>query len=85
MAEGSNPGFLYQQNTMRDALVAAVHFDVFHRFAGRVVMTNIAQTVNILQAVLLTDETTGTLVRTPTYHVFAMNTGHQDAQALAVH
>ncbi|WP_156250399.1 alpha-N-arabinofuranosidase [Pseudactinotalea terrae] len=82
---GTNPGFLYQQNTMRDALVASLHFDVFHEHAERLVMANIAQTVNVLQAMLLTDEATGELVLTPTYHVFEMNKGHQDAASLAVH
>jgi alpha-N-arabinofuranosidase len=81
--DGTNPGFLHQQNTMRDALVASVHFDIFHRHAGRVVMANIAQTVNVLQAMLLTDG--HTLVKTPTYHVFEMNVAHHDARALAVH
>ncbi len=80
--EGTNPAFLHQQNTMTDALVAAVHLDGFHRQAGRLVMANLAQTVNVLQAVLLTDEATGALIRTPTYHVFEMNKGHQDADAL---
>jgi alpha-L-arabinofuranosidase len=80
--EGTNPGFLYQQNTLRDALVASVHFDIFHRHADRVVMANIAQTVNVLQAMLLTDD--ATLIRTPTYHVFAMNVAHHDARSLAV-
>ncbi|MFE5408326.1 alpha-N-arabinofuranosidase [Microbacterium sp. NPDC056569] len=83
--EGTNPGFLYQQNTVRDALVAAVHFDAFHRNADRLVMANIAQTVNVLQAMLLTDAETGALVLTPTYHVFEMNRGHHDATSLAVH
>jgi alpha-N-arabinofuranosidase len=83
--KGTNPGFLYQQNTLRDALVASVHLDAFHRHAERVVMANIAQTVNVLQAMILTDPDTGALVLTPTYHVFAMNTGHHDAAALAVH
>jgi alpha-N-arabinofuranosidase len=82
---GTNPGFLYQQNTVRDALVAAVHFDAFHRHADRVVMANIAQTINVLQAVLLTDPDSGALVRTPTYHVFEMSTGHHDAASLDVH
>jgi alpha-L-arabinofuranosidase len=82
---GTNPGFLYQQNTLRDALVASIHFDAFHRHADRVVMANIAQTVNVLQAMILTDPETGALVRTPTYHVFEMNTGHHDAAALDVH
>ena len=80
--KGTNPGFLFQQNTLRDALVASVHFDAFHRHAGRVVMANIAQTVNVLQAMLLTDPETNELVRTPTFHVFAMNTGHHDARSL---
>ena len=82
---GTNPGFLYQQNTLRDALVASVHFDAFHRHADRLVMANIAQTVNVLQAMLLTDPETGALVKTPTFHVFAMNVGHHDAQALEAH
>ena len=81
---GTNPGFLYQQNTLRDALVASLHFDVFHAFADRVVMANIAQTVNVLQAMILTDPDTGALVLTPTYHVYAMNVGHHDASALQV-
>lgn len=82
---GTNPGFLFQQNTMRDALVAALHFDVFHRLAERVVMANIAQTVNVLQAMLLTDPADGTLVRTPTFHVFEMNKVHHDATSVPVH
>lgn len=82
---GTNPGFLHQQNTLRDALVAAVHLDAFHAHAERVVMANIAQTVNVLQAMILTDPQTGTLVLTPTYHVFEMGTAHHDARALAVH
>ena len=77
---GTNPGFLFQQNTLRDALVASVHFDAFHRHADRLVMANIAQTVNVLQAMLLTDG--DSLVLTPSYHVFAMNKGHHDAASL---
>ena len=80
---GTNPGFLYQQNTLRDALVAGLHFDIFHRHARRLVMANIAQTVNVLQAVLLTDG--AQLIRTPTYHVFEMNKRHHDATRLDVH
>ena len=83
--EGTNPGFLYQQNTLRDALVATIHLDVFHAFADRVAMANIAQTVNVLQAMILTDPDSGALVLTPTYHVYEMNTGHHDANQLAVH
>jgi alpha-L-arabinofuranosidase len=79
---GTHPGFLFQQNTLRDALTASLHFDAFHRHADRLVMANIAQTVNVLQAMLLTDGEA--LVRTPSYHVFAMNSAHQDADSLAV-
>ncbi|WP_029069136.1 alpha-N-arabinofuranosidase [Jonesia quinghaiensis] len=82
--EGTNPGFLYQQNTMRDALVASVHFDIFGKYADRLFMANIAQTVNVLQAMILTDPDTGALVLTPTYHVFEMNTAHHDAHVLDV-
>ena len=80
---GTNPGFLYQQNTLRDALVASVHFDIFHQHADRLVMANIAQTVNVLQAMVLTAGEH--LVLTPTYHVFEMNKGHHDAASLQVH
>jgi len=79
--EGTNPGFLYQQNTLRDALVASLHFDIFHQHR-RVVMTNIAQTINVLQAVLLTEG--DRMVRTPTYHVFEMNKEHHDATSLPI-
>ena len=71
----TNPGFLYQQNTLRDAMVAALHFHIFHRHAGRVTMANIAQTVNVLQAMILTDKEK--MLRTPTYWVFEMFKGHQ--------
>lgn len=81
--EGTNPGFLFQQNTVRDALVAGLHFDIFHRHARRLTMANIAQTVNVLQAMILTDGES--LVLTPTYHVFEMNKGHQDALQLGTH
>ncbi len=77
---GTNPGFLYQQNTLRDALVAGVHFDAFHTHADRLIMANIAQTINVLQAMILTDGEA--MVLTPTYHVFEMNKGHQDATVL---
>ncbi|MFC7406870.1 alpha-N-arabinofuranosidase [Georgenia alba] len=80
---GTNPGFLYQQNTMRDALVAAVHFDAFHDHADRLRLANIAQTVNVLQAMVLTDGTR--MVLTPTYHAFEMSSAHHDARALRVH
>ncbi|MDU0348702.1 alpha-L-arabinofuranosidase C-terminal domain-containing protein, partial [Actinomyces sp. MRS3W] len=81
---GTNPHFLQQDNTLRDALIASLHFDIFHRHAERVTMANLAQTVNVLQSPILTDEATGQLILTPTYHVFAMNVGHHDATRLDV-
>lgn len=77
---GHNPGFLYQQNTLRDALVAALTLDIFHRHAERVRMSNIAQMVNVLQAMILTDKEK--MILTPTYHVFEMYVPFQDATAL---
>ena len=79
---GSHPGFLYQQNSLRDALVAAIHFDIFHRHCDRVHMANIAQTVNVLQAMILTEEGSDRMVLTPTYHVFDMYKVHQNATLL---
>jgi len=79
---GSNPGFLQQEQTMRDALVAAMHLSIFANHAERVVMANLAQTINVLQAVLLTDGPT--LLKTPTYQVFKMSVPHQDASRLDV-
>ena len=76
------PGFLYQQNTLRDALVAALNFNIFHQHADRVTMANIAQTVNVLQAMILTDKEK--MLLTPTYHVFEMYKVHQDATFLPV-
>lgn len=79
---GTNPGFLYQQNTLRDALVAGINLNIFNNHCDRVRMANIAQTVNVLQAVILTegDKT----ILTPTYHVFEMYKVHQDATLLPV-
>ena len=77
---GTNPGFLYQQNTMRDAMVTALSLNIFNRHADRVVMANIAQMVNVLQAMILTDG--DRMLRTPTYHVFSMYRPHMNAQAL---
>jgi alpha-L-arabinofuranosidase len=79
---GTNPGFLYQQNTIRDGLVAALNFHIFHRHADRVKMANIAQTINVLQAMILTDKEK--LILTPTYHVFEMFKAHQDGEFLPV-
>ncbi len=75
--EGSQPGFLYQQNSIRDALVAALNFNIFHRHTRRLHMANIAQTVNVLQAVILTEGKT--MIRTPTYHAFEMYVPFQDS------
>jgi len=77
---GTNPGFLYQQNTQRDALVAALSLNVFNRHGDRVQMTNIAQTVNVLQAMALTDGPR--MLLTPTFHVFEMWKVHHDATHL---
>jgi len=80
---GSEPGFLKQQNTLRDALVAAIHLNIFNQHAERVRMANLAQTVNVLQALVFYDD--GQLVLTPTYHVFDMYKAHQDATLLPIH
>ena len=79
---GTNPGFLFQQNTLRDAIVASLNFHIFQRHADRVVMANIAQLVNVLQSLVLTDGPKMTV--TPTYHVFEMFKVHQDATSLPV-
>jgi len=76
----TNPGFLYQQNTLRDALVAGITFNIFNNHCDRVRMANIAQTINVLQAVVLTDKEK--MILTPTYHVFEMYKVHQDAELL---
>jgi alpha-L-arabinofuranosidase len=80
--EGTNPGFLHQQNTLRDAVVAALHFHVFHRHAARVTMANIAQTVNVLQAMILTDGPR--MVLTPTYWAFEMHRVHHGGTVLPI-
>ncbi len=77
---GTNPGFLYQQNTMRDAMVASVTLDIFNRRCDRVFMANIAQVVNVLQAIILTKE--DRMVLTPTYYVFDLYKNHMDAKEL---
>jgi alpha-N-arabinofuranosidase len=79
---GTNPGFLYQQNTLRDALVAGLHFNIFNNYAERVRMANIAQTINVLQAVILTQG--AEMILTPTYHAFDLYQVHQDAVKLPV-
>jgi len=79
---GREPGFLYQQNTLRDAVVAALNFNIFHRHTSRLHMANIAQTVNVLQAVILTDQEK--MVLTPTYHAFEMYRPFQDSTFIPV-
>jgi alpha-N-arabinofuranosidase len=74
---GSNPGFLYQQNSQRDAILAALNINIFARRADRVRMANIAQMINVLQAMILTDNEK--MLLTPTYHVFKMYLPFQDA------
>jgi alpha-N-arabinofuranosidase len=69
---------LYQQNSLRDAVLAALNFHVFHEFAGRLRMTNIAQMVNVLQAMILTDG--DRMLLTPTYHAFHMYRPFQGAR-----
>ena len=64
---GTNPGFLYQQNTMRDALIAGITLNIFNKHSDRVKMANLAQIVNVLQSVILTDG--ADMILTPTYHV----------------
>ncbi len=79
---GTNPGFLYQQNTMRDAMIAGVTLNIFNNHADRIRMANLAQTVNVLQAVVLTDKEK--MILTPTYHVMEMYNVHHDATMIPV-
>jgi alpha-N-arabinofuranosidase len=79
---GTNPGFLFQQNSLRDALVAATTLNIFNNHCDRVKMANIAQMVNVLQAMILTDNEK--MLLTPTYHVFEMFTVHHDAKRLSI-
>ncbi len=79
---GTNPRFLYQQNSMRDALAAALTLHIFNDHCDRVTMANIAQTINVLQALILTEEGSERMLLTPTYHIFEMYKVHQDATLL---
>ena len=79
---GTTPGFLAQQNSVRDALIAALNINIFARHADRVRMANIAQMINVLQAMILTDGPK--MVLTPTYHVFRMYVPFQDATSVPV-
>lgn len=75
---GTNPGFLYQQNTMRDAMIAGINLNLFNKHCGRIRMANIAQIANVLQSMVLTDNEK--MVLTPSYHVFKMYREHQNAE-----
>ncbi|MEO8016241.1 MAG: alpha-L-arabinofuranosidase C-terminal domain-containing protein [Pseudomonadota bacterium] len=77
---GTNPGFLFQQNTMRDAVLAGLNLNIFNNHADRVRMANIAQMINVLQAMVLTDKEK--MLVTPTYHVFEMYKPFQNATLL---
>ena len=79
---GSNPGFLVQQNSIRDAILAALNLNIFARHAERVRGSNIAQMINVLQAMIMTDKEK--MVLTPTYHVFQMYVPFQDATSIPV-
>ena len=79
---GTNPGHLYQQNSMRDAMVAAMSLNIFNKHTARLKMANIAQMVNVLQAMILTKGSE--IALTPTYHVFRMYNVHQDATSVPV-
>ena len=79
---GTNPGFLYQQNSLRDAILAAINLNIFNNHCDRVKMTNIAQTINVLQAVIFTDNEK--MLLTPTYWVYYLYKVHQDATLLPI-
>jgi alpha-N-arabinofuranosidase len=79
---GTNPRFLFQQNSLRDALIAGVHLNTFNNHCDRVKMAQLAQTINVLQAVILTEGTK--ILLTPTYHVFDLFKVHHDAKMLPV-
>lgn len=80
---GTNPAFLFQQNTMRDAIAAAVTLNIFNRHSGKVIMANLAQMVNVLQSLVLTEG--ASMLLTPTYHVFDLYRNHQDATLIESH
>ena len=79
---GTAPGYLYQQNTMRSALCATLMLHIFHKYADRIRIANLAQTINVLQSILLTEGRQ--LIKTPTYHVFDLLQGHQDGSFIPV-
>jgi alpha-N-arabinofuranosidase len=77
---GTRESALFQQSSLRDAMVAAINLNIFHAHADRVQMANIAQMVNVLQSVILTQGEK--MVLTPTYHVFEMYKVHQGATSI---
>ena len=79
---GTNPGFLYQQNTIRDAITAMLSLHIFQNHCDRIYMANIAQMVNVLQSMILTEG--DKMVKTPTYYLFKMMKNHMDAELLDV-
>lgn len=79
---GTNPGHLFQQNTMRDVIVASMSFNIFHQYTDRIKMCNIAQVVNVLQSMVLTQG--DQIVKTPTWYLFELYKPHQNAQAVPV-
>jgi alpha-N-arabinofuranosidase len=79
---GTNPGFLYQQNSLRDALIAGINLNIFNNHSARVKMACLAQTVNVLQALVLTEK--DRMLLTPTYHVFDLYKVHHDAKYLPI-
>ena len=79
---GDNPAFLYQQNTLRDAVTAGLYLNIFNNHCDRVRMANIAQMVNVLQSVVLTKD--DKIILTPTYYVFKMYAVHQGATLLPI-
>jgi alpha-N-arabinofuranosidase len=79
---GTNPGFLYQQNSLRDALVAGTNLNIFNNHCDRVKMANLAQAINVLQSLILTDKEK--MLLTPTYYIFDMYKVHQDAKYLPI-
>jgi alpha-N-arabinofuranosidase len=82
VVQGTNGAFLFQQNTMRDAMIAGATLNIFNNHCDRVKMANLAQIINVLQAVILTKEEK--MILTPTYHVMEMYNVHQDATLLPV-
>ena len=79
---GTNPGFLYQQNSLRDAIIAGTTLNIFNNHSDRVRMANLAQTINVLQALILTKG--NQILLTPTYHVFDLYKVHMDAKKLNI-